>query len=145
MKTFVITISERFPVTHPKAGQPTDFEPQLLAGKKKHTIRSNYVYWKKKVDKVNAGLAVLSIRKWSGKPYASKQTVVQEITRLGIQKCEIISYPDRCDIIIDGIMQLHSVEADIMKNDGLSKRDFISWFPKHLVNGCIIHFTDLRY
>lgn len=39
MKTYVITLSEKFPTTHPRKGQETEFGRSFLNGKKIHTIR----------------------------------------------------------------------------------------------------------
>lgn len=145
LKTYVITLSETFPKGHIHEGLNTDFKSKFLSGSKKHTIRGNYPFWKKRIDNINAGKAILSVRQWSGKPYNSKQVILQELTKVGIQKCEIISCKDRVDIFIDGRIQIYSIESKIINNDGLTRTDFISWFYTHLVNGCILHFTDLKY
>lgn len=79
MKTYVITVSEKFPTKHKRKGEPTFFRENILAVKKIHTIRNNYEFWKKRIDEVQNGNAVLSIRVWTGKPYASPQ---EEITYL---------------------------------------------------------------
>lgn len=100
MKTYVLTVSRHFPAKHPRRGESTFFPARIQNGlgdshyiqsptSKIHTIRANYDLWKKRIDEVNAGEAVLSLRYWTGKPYNSKQ---QEFARLdknsgiGVQK-----------------------------------------------------------
>ena len=80
MKTFVITVSRQFPSKHIRKGEETNFVKKILNnytckvdefGTKIRTCRSNYEYWKRIVDEVNAGNAILSVRYWSGKPTMS--------------------------------------------------------------------------
>ena len=76
IKTYVITVSEFFPKTHNKSGLPTGFIDKIGSKIKKHTIRGNYELWKKRIDEIQKGNAVLSVRYWTGKPYNSKQKEV---------------------------------------------------------------------
>ena len=86
MKTYYLTLSPKFPSTHIRAGQPTNFEAALnnaimcakcqekpkgmcmseciIGYRKLHTIRANYEFWRKRFEKIAAGEAVLSIRQW---------------------------------------------------------------------------------
>lgn len=144
MKTYVITVAKNFLSTHPKKGTPTNFREQILDGRKLHTIRGNYEYWKNIVDKVNSGEAILSVRQWSGKPYNSKQEEVTQFTKLGIQG----AYFNKTKVPfmrIDG-KPMRGLNFDIIaKNDGFAKvDDFVDWFPK-IFNGCIIQFTEHKY
>lgn len=140
MKTYVITISENFPATHSKKGQPTDFEFKILAGEKLHTIRTNYPIWKKRIEEVQNGNAILSVRKWEGKPYRSSQKELFRFDKsdgIGIEKLQFSK---------DIKTQTPTLE-DLAKNDGLSIEDFNEWFKnadlsKPLV---IIHFGKFRY
>lgn len=153
MKTHVLIISRTFPKTHVKAGEPTHFiekmsiihhlEDPTLTSDKIHTIRVNYDLWNKRIIEVRKGLAILSLRYWSGKPYNSKQI---EFTRLnansgiGIQKLE-----NKVDYaLIDGKAFPWNYVA---KNDGLSLEDFEEWFKakNKLVPMAIIQFTLFRY
>ncbi|WP_233247057.1 hypothetical protein [Prevotella sp. oral taxon 376] len=89
MKTYVITLSRYFPANHSKAGMPTDFKEKFLKGEKIHTIRLNYPLWEKRIEEVQGGKAVLSIRQWAGKPGHSKQIEIARLTAkdgAGIQK-----------------------------------------------------------
>lgn len=145
MKTYVLTVSENFPKTHPKSGEPTNFPLSIKHYDKIHTIRGNYDLWAKRFEKINAGEAVLSIRVWEGKPYNSKQ---REIFRydyrrnIGIEKVTFRDY--LYDINING----KSVDVDeLAKNDGLSYSDFEHWFKGYDLSKpmAVIHFTDFRY
>jgi len=72
-----MSISEYFPKTHKRAGEPTNFVMQIsnvFYGSfpaKLHTMRQNYSLWKKRIDEVIAGDAILVLFSWSGKPYNS--------------------------------------------------------------------------
>lgn len=100
---------------------------------------------------MNAGVAMLSVRQWSGKPYQSKQIVLEDIySGVGIQEISVehnsepngfITY--ECIGIRNPLLEVNIDE--VIKNDGLSRNDFWEWFKKPLSNGGIIHFTDLKY
>lgn len=109
MKTFVLTVSRKFPTTHKRKGEKTNFVEKIeinenlwkgteitrelslreFGSPKYHTVRSNYPLWENRIKQVQEGKAILSLRYWSGKPYNSKQ---QEFMRLdkdsgvGVQK-----------------------------------------------------------
>ena len=51
MKTYYLTLSNVFPSTHAKAGMNTCFEEKLRVYKL-HTIRANYDFWKKRLNKL---------------------------------------------------------------------------------------------
>lgn len=170
MITYYLTLSNVFPKGHRKEGTPTFFKNMVLAATRRkkgeifkpkiHTIRANYDFWAKRFEKIAAGEACLSIRKWVGKPYA-KGSTQREIVRLtkedgiGIQKLEIVRRP--CGIgevwigYIDGILMDHSIPFDgfgtLARNDGLSLDDWISWFRNYDLSKpmAIIHFTKFRY
>ncbi len=144
MKTHVLTVSRYFPATHSKKGQPTNFLPNIDAGVKKHTIRSNYELWKKRIDEVNEGLAVISLRYWSGKPYKSPQVEHKQFGKgeIGIQKLRVDFPGYYMDDLGDNIPTNHLAE-----NDGLTRSDFDEWFKKAQEDDemAIIHFADFRY
>lgn len=149
MKTFVITVSSNFPAYHPKKFIETNFGHSLYYGIKKHTIRGNYDLWKRRIDKINQGEAILSVRQWMGKPYCSKQFELFQFTKIGIQKCDVSIIDDAGSAIIrmtiDNKPINDKVGSEVIKNDGLEIQDFIDWFKSPIKDGCIIHFTDLRY
>lgn len=144
MKTYVLTVSRNFPTTHKRKGEPTHFFINIDAGIKKHTIRDNYPLWKKRIDDVNAGIAIISLRYWSGKPYCAPQIEHKQFGKgeVGVQKL-IVDFPGYyMDELGDNIPTNHLAE-----NDGLSRTDFDEWFKKAQEDDelAIIHFTDMRY
>lgn len=97
MKTYYLMLSQVFPVTHARAGQPTGFKEKVEAAIKQlegewwklHTIRGNYERWEKIFDEIYNDKAYLSIRVWEGKPYRSKQIELARLTRkdgIGLQR-----------------------------------------------------------
>ena len=176
MKTYVITLSQFFPVGHSQSGNETNFKYEFLLGQlcpdceveqdlsgeeisrcnscirgclrpKLHTIRANYPMWEKRIKEVQAGLAVLSVRQWIGKPYRSSQIEVVKLTSengIGIQKlafCGALSHFK----IENGINT--PLTEELANNDGLSFKNWIEWFNGYDLNQpmAIIHFTKFRY
>lgn len=157
MKTYVITLSQVFPSTHPLAGEPTYFKVKMLSVRnntpcyrgKFHTIRANYEFWRKRFEKIAAGEACLSVRHWVGKPYAegSTQEEIIRLTRedgIGIQKLTF----ENCDLsrpVIDGVSR--PISSGLAFNDGLSYEDWKNWFRGYNLGNpmVIIHFTKFRY
>lgn len=171
MITYVLTLSQSFPSTHRRPGEPTNFKSALgnalmcarcrkkpkgmcmgecVAGSiKRHTIRSNYDFWAKRFEKIEAGKAVLSIRQWVGKPYGkgSTQKEIAILTKddgIGIQRLEFengsIWHP-----LIDGRSPYYP--SEIAERDGLSLTDWLDWFRSYDLTKpmAIIHFTNYRY
>ncbi len=149
MKTYVLIVSEKFPKTHKRAGEPTNFPLSIKHYDKIHTIRGNFDLWKKRFDQIEAGNAVLSIRVWSGKPYRSEQ---QEIFRfdktrgIGIEKLTFKNGLFNF-MLVNGEYCFPEIECDVAKNDGLSYDDFEDWFKGADFSKpmAIIHFTKYRY
>jgi hypothetical protein len=149
MKTYVLIVSRFFPKTHPAAGEPTNFIPNILAKVKKHTIRKNYDYWKKAVEEVQAGEAVISVRVWTADPYRSKQQQIEELqfrqgSQIGVEKLiisganYIVEQPSGGQVTIPF--------KTLAVNDGLKPLDFMEWFDKPQKEPyAIIHFTPFRY
>jgi hypothetical protein len=170
----VVLLSKTFSPQHPKAGQETNFREKLLCGigcpdcsmekerggiscyycnrgklKKIHTCRSNYEYWKKKIDRLKAEGGVLSIRQWSGKPYRSPQDIIVDIpaSEIDVQKLGFGREPDyeriHCTFVDGKIANF----IQIAHNDGLSANDFEAWFENCDLTRpvAIIHFTKFRY
>lgn len=159
MKTYVITLSQVFPSTHPRAGEQTGFKDKFFAAIKElkdewwklHTIRANYKLWKKRFEQIERGEACLSVRQWSGKPYRSKQIELVRLTRedgIGLQV--LTFYRDR-----DGVASLKFFNVNgryqdsehLAKNDGLTVKDWRDWFRYYDLSKpmAIIHFTKFRY
>ena len=162
MKTYVITISRNFPAKHPRKGEHTNFDTQLLnavcgahnmsidfpqVGMKLHTIRGNYELWSKRFEQIEAGKACLSLRYWMGKPYHSKQTEICKLTKddcIGLQRLEFYNGCLQQPIIRSGI----TIKAEYLaNNDGLSFDSWKDWFKSYDLSKplAIIHFTKFRY
>ena len=149
MKTYYLTLSQVFPSTHPRAGEPTYFRENLRRIKL-HTIRANYDFWRKRFEKIAAGEAVLSVREWVGKPYG-KHSSMRELALLtredgiGIQKLEFKNIGNGFNAaVIDGKPWPRQILAN---NDGLSLQDWREWFKGYDLTKpmAIIHFTNYRY
>lgn len=145
MKTYVLMLSERFPITHKRAGEPTHFISKIKNGEKIHTIRANYDLWKKRIDEINNGLAMLSVRIWDDKPYKSKQIEkFQFIAETGISIQKLDNPSNFCFAPVDGKKMINW--SEIAQNDGLSFDDFCDWFNiRSSKPMAIIHFTDKLY
>jgi hypothetical protein len=166
MKTHVITVSRNFPSTHKRKGEETFFPEKILnaigkkhliwmdirlsleiIGDKLHTIRGNYPLWKKRIDEVIAGEAVLSIRYHTLGRYVkgNKQIEFCQLDKnsgVGVQKlCDDGIWNDD-DTRNRAISNFH-----LAKNDSLSLEDFTDWFRKYDKSEpmAIIHFTPFRY
>lgn len=145
MKTYVIILSEKFPTTHPRKGQETEFGRSFLNGKKIHTIRGNFPLWEKRLKEVQEGRAVLSIRQWTGAPYRSPQKELARLTGsngVGVQALKLK------DLFSSTVIDGEKVELpDLAAHDGLSFSDWYDWFRKVDLRQpmAIIHFTKFRY
>lgn len=166
MKTYVLTLSRVFPTTHPRKGKGTAFAPAfrnsltcqkckehttaICAGecfsiRKLHTIRANFPLWEKRFNQIQRGEAVLSVRQWTGKPYASKQVEIARLSAedgIGIQKVQFV------DLMRPTTINGNRVELpDLAKNDGLTFRDWYDWFKGYDLSQplAVIHFTKFRY
>lgn len=152
-KTYVITLSQVFPVTHIRKGEPTGFKDKFLAAIKQvegewlklHTIRANYELWKKRFDEIAAGNACLAIRQWTGRPYKSKQVELARLTRedgIGLQELRF----DKSRLLPNVNYKPVGV-GRLANNDGLSLEDWKEWFKNYDITKplAIIHFTSFRY
>jgi hypothetical protein len=137
-KIRVLMISEKFPAYHSRAGELTNFEEKIKSGEKIHTIRPNYEIWKNWEKEINEGKAILSIRKWSGRPYWTSMVEIMQLDRIGVQPIDNLLFFDSD--------QTDTPLSDLSKNDGLSFEDLKKWFlgSKQELKA-IIHFTGFRY
>lgn len=173
MKIHVLTLSVLFPVTHRKAGMKTYFKYKLEiadvvpfdphgelgpAGQpqmKLHTIRGNYELWRRRFDEIERGEAYLSIRQWSGKPYASKQIEIARLTKedgIGIQLLCFAGNQTKKDRELHRPIVGGTKEIDyrqLAMNDGLTVEDWEDWFsnPDYDLREpmAIIQLTKFRY
>lgn len=150
VKTYVLTVSENFPKTHIRAGESTNFIDSIGSKNKIHTIRGNYFLWKKRLEEVQKGSAVISIRTWIGKPYNSKQVEHFTLTKedgVGVQKIKLNKDMLESGWVV-GLLSFPQIPIRTLAvNDGLSKEDFTNWFEKYDFSEpmAIIHFTPFRY
>lgn len=174
MKTYVITLSRKFPKGHRKEGEPTFFKEKFMLGQqcqfcppkdrdtnypecdeclkhcepiKLHTIRANYDLWSKRFEQVERGEACISVRQWTDKPYRSPQVEIARLTQehgIGIQKLEFAGTLN-C-LTIDGEYSISDLNR-LAANDGLLFEDWESWFKAYNLSKpmAIIHFTKFRY
>lgn len=166
MKTYVITLSQRFPARHPRSGELTYFDKKVLnavwdayccttqfpsVGHKLHTIRANYQLWEKRFKQIEAGKAILSVREWTGKPFWSKQRVICNLTAadgIGLQKLEFTNYPDGRIFLDSAHVDGRFVKSqEIAHKDGLSFLDWVEFFRSYDLTKplAVIHFTNFRY
>lgn len=153
MKTYYLTLSQVFPVTHPRAGEETLFKDWLIGALyygaengKIHTIRANYEFWAKRFEQINAGKACLSVRYWEGKPYRSKQHEIVRLTKddgIGIQKLRF----EENSMFLPNVNYKPVAVGWLADNDGLSLEDWKAWFRGYDITKplAIIHFTKFRY
>jgi hypothetical protein len=158
LKTYVIMVSVNFPkLKNSVTVEKTLFKDKILDGIKKHTIRSNYDFWKKRIDEINAGRAILSVRQWKGIPYYSKQKEIKQFVKdeLSYQRISVIINTNIDVVTVSKSSKKNYPGEDkylgskqkilLAKNDGLTFEQFRGWFKKGLSNGIIIHWTKFKY
>jgi len=162
-------VSRTFPTTHKRKGEKTYFVYQIcnaldifsytafcddkgdiIVNIKIHTIRSNYDLWAKRMEKVHAGLAVIELFYWEGKPYNSKQIVFATLGKdsgCGVQELSFINNEFNRPCVFGEGYAIRNSTNELSKNDGLSLDDFKDWFKKYDLSKpmAIIHFTSYRY
>lgn len=154
MKTYVLILSKHFPKHHPRSGDLTLFHYKLHHCEKLHTIRGNFELWAKRIDEVNQGKAIISIRQWSGKPYRSKQEEIHQLKagQVGYEEIFISYIQGQFEITLNDDDYLYSDDIEELgNNDGLNgEQGLKDWFfpslkKEECFTGIIIHFTDFRY
>lgn len=150
MKTYIITLSQFFPKTHPRSGQRTFFFDNLFV-RKKHTIRANYEFWKDRFEFLDNCDAQLSVRFWTGKPYSSPQHQFVSLGHtdcIGLQRLRIYKKDGFSAQIVEDDGRERFVDIrQLAHNDGLSVSDWCDWFAKYDLSQdfALIHFTKFRY
>lgn len=142
-KIVVLMVSRVFPSYHKSKGELTRFEQKIRDKNKIHTIRANYEKWKRKIDQIRNGEAVLSIREWQGVPYHSKQNYLFYYNQEDALEVSKLTKDENGYLINDTI---RVSEEELAKNDGLTLDEFQEWFkvfPSEPM--AIIHFTGFRY
>jgi hypothetical protein len=159
IKRYRLGVSRNFPATHPRKGEKTQFVDSIYFGNKRHTIRSNYELWSKRIAEVQAGYAVIELFYWSGKPYHKDENGIGQVvfatldkgSGCGVQKIyfktelkNTIMFPFiPNDVFGEVLLNVF----DVSDNDGLSFKDFEAWFKGYDLSEpmAIIHFTPFRY
>lgn len=149
MKTIVLMLSQTFPATHSRFGEPTNFRDGFGVTKL-HTIRKNKNgYWDKCAQEINEGKAILSVREWTGRPYRSKMRELARYTKIVLQHVSMSrtrEFP-LPSVYVDGKdVNIYTVS----ENDGLELPDFIEWFfPCNndiaSFEGVVLQVTNFRY
>ena len=143
----IVTLSKTFFPKHPRKGQNTGFRDKVTAGRKVHTCRPNYEYWRAKMEKLTEKGGVLSVRQWIGRPYHQPgQETITDIPAgvAGVQKlelrrerCVVKYYAEQLKMEIgrsvryDWTAQVdgYGVPLEVLaENDGLTVEDFKAWF-----------------
>ena len=75
----VVTLGKYFGPKHPRKGQETGFISKVADGRKVHTCRSNYGYWRAKIAKITATGGVLGVRQRSAKTDRETPEVLNQI------------------------------------------------------------------
>lgn len=143
----IVTLSKTFFPKHPRKGQNTGFRDKVTAGRKVHTCRPNYEYWRAKMEKLTKTGGVLSIRQWIGRPYHQPgQETITDIPAgtAGVQKLElrrerhtVNHFAEESTKAVatttyyDWMAQVDGsgVPLEVLaENDGLTVEDFKAWF-----------------
>lgn len=155
-KQYGLKIAKTFLVGHPRKGEKTMFRENIQNGIKLHTIRENYAYWSKRIDKILETEGVLKIQEWLGVPYRSKPLTIGfsiptyymlqfrfcesgidgafivDTQELSSEEIQIIDDTDFCDMYSypDGLETVFIPIENLSTNDGLTTPDFQAWFAK---------------
>lgn len=153
-KVYVLMVSRVFPTYHPRKGEDTNFIQYIIEERKEHTLRGNYAEWKRKADAVNAGKAIISLRVWTGKPYASKQSEFAILDSVEVQKAHVYQIARQNEWFSGNNLTKIFIENSIVPlrhpfkfayRDGLSLPDFQAWFKKTGEDLALIHFGSFKY
>lgn len=132
-----------------KDGTPTNFKEKILAGTKIHTLRES--------DRITEGMYLHMAYGVRTKHYQQFNTGIESLSKCVSRQRIVIDYGGA--VILDKLYHSiligiegklrHSVEVDLLiKNDGLTKEQFIKWFFPNGAGrwiGNIIHWTDFKY
>ena len=121
-----LMFAKYFPAAHPRAGEPTEFPDNILAGIKKHTVRDNYPFWLPHNGK-RVNLCVWDIEPYRSQvwPFASAVLRVDLIVQVEKdQRGEPFTLlSDKCG----DYKSIWKID-DFSRDDGLSESDFTAWF-----------------
>ena len=122
-------------------GEPTNFKEKILAGEKIHSMREGY-RWK-------AGYYIHMAYGVRTKDYVQFNWNINELTECKSTQNVFMTFLDKqLEITVQG-KDLSKDEIELLiKNDGLTREQFIKWFfPKkaEIWSGQIIHWTNFKY
>lgn len=134
----VLILSWKFPKSHARRDQLTEFLARYKRREKIHTIRENAKGYFKAGDAV-------SVRQWTGQAYRSKQLQIGT-DKLGLEPVRIVNASNGLHAFVGG----ERIDVnELIRNDGLTQNDFREWFfPGGTFGefrGDILHFTEFRY
>ena len=173
LKTYVIMVSRTYPAYHHRKGQPTYFVEKIQLAlnmlvqvpdyllidldPKIHTFRGNFPLWKKRIDEVLSGNAVIVLKYHTLGRYVKGNKQIEFVrldkdSGVGVQEFlfgyESASFPT----LITGERVITATMVglnEVSENDGLLSNDFKEWFEKgdYDMNEAFacIHFTSFRY
>lgn len=119
-----------------------------------HTIRKNYPLWKKRMQKVHAGKAVIDLCYWKlpGGRFTQGNELITFATLdkdsgCGVQELIFSQEYDSKGLIAPMVNDIMLCISELSENDGLGWLDFRDWFKKYDITKsmAIIHFTPFRY
>jgi hypothetical protein len=130
------------------------FETAILSGEKIHTLRKNFLFWKRRIETAGE----ISVRYWEGRPRHSLQKIIKSITqytpngRFGVQEvCKINDGKSPGSLfsfyLAENSMPITRLDLDVLaRNDGLTLQEFIDWFRDYPEGQmALIQFTSFRY
>lgn len=153
-----IKFSTKFPATHPRKGEVTNFVAKILkykfdngytAGNSVEEIQLRQIcnQYAPKLHTIRAGERwkvgdVFAPKIWSGRPYYS--TPIQFAPPITIQKIWAFEY-DGFHFKIDGKIIYGDDVVKLAANDGLTQADFAEWFNKPFSGQIICWDKNLDY
>lgn len=132
----ILSFKSRFP-----NGSQTNFENNICAGYKKHTIREDKTNRWKKGNKIHASVGVRT------KDYRC----FLQMDCIEVQHIRMIWRAKKGLEVYVNARQLDSKAVDsLIENDGLAPTQFLEWFGFNELGdkeftGKIIHWTNLKY
>jgi len=123
-------------------GTPTDFERKILDFEKIHSIRNGFRWRPGMSIQMAFGVRTKNYRQFNaGQFQPQKCLFVQKI----YMEYEGFKWPK---MWIAGKQLSQKTVKQLIKNDGLTKKQFIDWFFPGTIakfHGQIIHWTDFKY
>ena len=148
----VILLSSKFFPSHFRAGEETGFRGKVLDGRKRHTCRRDYAYWKERITTLQEKNGTLCLREWTAiLPGSSRQEDIMEVPAGTYSVQPLLLKRDGFRFIAE--VEGHPVKLEeLARNDGLTPEEFTAWFipafdeaGKNELSFAVIQFTAFRY